>query len=421
MPSDTLSIAQVARLSWSRRLIRGVACLTQLPISFFVHRPMVVLILIHLYDIFRRYWIRRQQYQLGILQVQGNAQQVESELIQGCLISTEHLLTLGRVEKRTLFTRQLLDVLEGNSYLVQELLKAAEKCQKSGCRSMVTRWLPPDERYHVLQACLNAVSSLFGPNFVHFNALNGERSSLFKSTWYCITVTMPTRPRDCDEAQQRQQRQASMTAAASDITSSRRPALRVTLVNESELRRIADGKLSPPSWGFFNSRHATRYHVIEDFAKNFQMQLVRTPADGKPVGERSQFISETVHVATPRPDGGLMKRVQSQPNLVQASHRRSDQKGRNTILAKSVCSSQLNEQTGSGVAKNADLIQACTTAGDEDTETVAEGNCFLRLHVPHYVGESLCSVQEASMKFGVLATPEHGDLMALGHSSQPSI
>merc|ERR1719298_235681 len=95
-----------------------------------------------------------------------------------------------------------------------------------------------------------------------------------------------------------------------------RGTLRVTLVNESELRRVSDGKLRPPSWGFFNDRHAERFRMITDFARNFQKQLVRTSTDSRSISSRSPFTSDKVHSKSEsKPDGGLMKRVSSVPNM----------------------------------------------------------------------------------------------------------
>jgi len=287
------------------------------------------------------------------------------------------------VEKRTLFTRPLLEVLGGNAYLVQELLKAAHTCENKSNNCMVMRWMPPDERYHVLQSFLNVVSSLFGPNYVHFNALNGEHSSLFRSTWYCLTVTMPRRPRNMDKRNE-SRKSASIsppeTCTFTDMTRTPRATLRVTLVNESELRSVADGKLCPPRWGFFNARHSERYRVMEDFAKNFQMQLVRTPAHGNSMGHRSPFTSEKAHTPSARPDGGLIKRVQSQPSLAKCHLSQGEETGSgNTAAPLKKTSKRLGSPLGEQASRT-----LSASADDVDGKDAAEDNCFLRLHVPHF-------------------------------------
>ncbi|CAK0841557.1 unnamed protein product [Prorocentrum cordatum] len=114
----------------------------------------------------------------------------------------QELVRLGRVEKRTLFMKPMREVFGSDEYLISELLKGARKCRQQSSNCLVMRWVPPDERYHILQACLNAVSSLFGSNYVHQNALGGEQTELFKSTWFCLTVMTPTSSKERPAGQQ---------------------------------------------------------------------------------------------------------------------------------------------------------------------------------------------------------------------------
>jgi len=313
------------------------------------------------------------------MKVLRNTDEVDSVLIQGCLLSCEQLLSLGRVEKRTLFTRPLLELLGGNQYLKHELLRAAEQCRRCSSRCLVMRWMPPDERYHALQACLNATSSIFGRDYVHFNALQGETSNLFKSTWYCITVMTPTRPENCarsaSKSRWRLERHRSETCTFTDMSRKPRATLRIAVVNETELRRLADGKLNAPSWGFFNSRHAERYRMMMDFASSFQTQLLRTPADPRSMGQRSPFTSERAHrTSSSKPDGGYIKRVQSQPNLAASAL---------TGSKKQQVDGEKGKQIRDDLAGNADNMECIE----------GEENCFLRLHVPHYVGQQSAPAQ----------------------------
>lgn len=241
------------------------------------------------------------------------------------------------------------------------------------------RWMPPDERYHALQACLNATSSIFGRDYVHFNALQGETSNLFKSTWYCITVMTPTRPENShnpSRSRWRLERHKSETCTFTDMSRKPRATLRIAVVNETELRRLADGKLNAPSWGFFNSRHAERYRMMMDFACSFQMQLLRTPADPRAMGHRSPFTSERAHRSfSSKPDGGHMKRVHSQPNLAaSALTGRNKQPVNGEKSAMNTGSKSISEE----------LALECVEG---------EENCFLRLHVPHYVGQQSAPAQ----------------------------
>jgi len=161
------------------------------------------------------------------------------------------------------------------------------------------------------------------------------------------------------------------------------------LINESEIRRIADGKLRAPSFGFFNTRHAERYRMLVDFARNFQKQLVRTSVDSGASNSRSPFTNEKVSQAQPsqsqnlqRPDGGMMKRVHSQPSLM--NHVRTGSKEHNLSSAGSTdaLKSAGNAADGSPFSPKAESDH--TTQADGG----AEECCFLRLHVPHFVGRN---------------------------------
>ncbi|CAE7298994.1 Catsper1 [Symbiodinium natans] len=286
--------------------------------------PAVVLLILRIVEVLAALWSRWRRSVHSRRQVLCPADELELDLVQGCLLTAENLLNLGRVEKRTLFQVSASKLLNRNEHLVGVLKDAARRCHEQSHNCLVTRWVPPDERYHILQASINAMSSLLGPNYVHQNALGAAGADLFKSTWYCVTIMTPTRAENHlpDEQKVSATTRSLETCTFTDMTRTPRPTLRICLVHESELRGIADGKLQPPSWGFFNSRHAERYRMLCDFSRNFQQQLVRTPADSKGMSSRSPFTSERAHKAldvsgSGKPDGGMMKRVVSQPNLQQ--------------------------------------------------------------------------------------------------------
>lgn len=361
-----------------------MALLQQVVSALVFRHPVLLLLLLRALEALYRYWVRRRLLRLGRLRVLNMTDEIDGELIQGCLLSTERLLEMGRVEKRTLFTQSLISFFSENVYLAGELVKAAQKCRRKSKNCMVTRWMPEDEKYHSLQAALNAVSSLFGANFVHFNALDGDASGLFKSTWYCLTLTTPTRLPHDKRAEPSPSSSFSFsgnvvdnTCTFTDMSRIPRPTLRVLLVNETELRRIGDNKLRPPNWGFFNSRHAERYRMLVDFARNFQKQLVRTSADGRAMNERNPFTSEKVHKQKqpPKPDGGLMKRVHSVPHKM-------------GILGQAA---KDNSAHGEGLptfgAAGSKADRSASQGAEElDADRCNEYNCFLRVHVPHYVG-----------------------------------
>eukprot|EP00747_Dinoflagellata_sp_TGD_P058879 gnl/TRDRNA2_/TRDRNA2_151330_c1_seq1.p1 gnl/TRDRNA2_/TRDRNA2_151330_c1~~gnl/TRDRNA2_/TRDRNA2_151330_c1_seq1.p1 ORF type:complete len:497 (-),score=63.24 gnl/TRDRNA2_/TRDRNA2_151330_c1_seq1:9-1454(-) len=366
-----------------RRMRWSLALLVSAPAQLITRHPILVLLFIRVLKEIFHFVARRKLYVLSRRRVLGGADEIDFEVVQGCLLSTEELISLGRVEKRTLFTRSMLDLLGGNTYLVDQLRKAANQCRQANGNCIVTRYLPPDEKYHILQASLNATSALFAANYVYMNAMNAESEDLFKSTWYCVTIMMPTRPEAKKGSKARGR--AVETCTFTDMSRVPRQTLRVVLANESEVRRIADGKLRPPSWGFFNNRHAERYRMLVDFARNFQKQLVRTSANSKQMNTRSPFTSEKVYMAGPsvseQSDGGLMKRVQSQPSL--------------SAMASSKGGLSAMDRRGGSVKNTAAGFQRTVSdevVSMEETDTgdgATEDNCFLRLHVPHFVGKTV--------------------------------
>ncbi|CAL1130656.1 unnamed protein product, partial [Cladocopium goreaui] len=325
-------------------------------------------------------WWRRHVHSKR--QVLNPEDELELDLVQGrwakgsadvrCLLTAENLLNLGRVEKRTLFQVSAKKLLAKNEHLLGILTNAAQHCHEQSHNCLVTRWLPPNERYHILQASVNAMSSMFGPQYVHQNALGQSGADLFKSTWYCVTIMTPTRAENHlpSEQQVSQTSQSLETCTFTDMTRTPRPTLRIVIVHESEIRAIADGKLQPPSWGFFNSRHAERYRMLCDFSRNFQQQLIRTPADSSSMSSRSPFTSERTHKSEHerKPDGGMMKRVVSQPNLQKA--------GLNRPLS-------IDRIKGRGEASMVERLKEAAALADEKEKSLgaSDENCFLRLHV----------------------------------------
>jgi len=369
--------------------------------------PVLLLFFLRLLEEFYRWWLSRRRFNLSRLQVLHRTDEVDFGLIQGCLLSTEELVNMGRVEKRTLFQKPLAEVLGGNRYLMHELLRTATLCRQRGRNCLVMRLLGPDEKYQILQDCLNAVSSLFGPNFVHFNALGSdEHSNAFKSTWYCLTVMTPTRPERIEPQRRSSSKEisAAETCTFTDMTRMPRATLRIALVNESELRRIADGKLRPPTWGFFNSRHAERYRMLTDFAANFQKQLLCTSADGRKSNERNPFTSEKVYhprhsKLSAKPDGGAFHRVTSVPNMSLAGSSTLSPKGRVGFVSKD--DAIFSSSTDIGAQRNMSSTDIAagertghkSSLGLQDFEnTGGESNCFLRCHVPHYMSPAAALV-----------------------------
>lgn len=249
-------------------------------------------------------------------------------LVQACLLSTETLLNLGRVEKRTLFVQPLKRVVY-NPYLVERLVEAARKT----IDGYVLRHLDEQEKYHILQACVNQVSSLFASNYVAHNALGtaqaGNEPS--NSTWYCLTLLVEN-PEGNDG-----QHEPQPAATMCNMRFRPQPSLKVVLVNETDLRKIHDGKLSQPSWGLFNDRHKRRWILLKEIAQHYNRQLLDgdsneqcgVPSMWAPVAQVDSFSSPEKCKRPPRrsatlsagqfrnhseglnDDGGMLRRIRS--------------------------------------------------------------------------------------------------------------
>eukprot|EP00927_Polykrikos_kofoidii_P041164 TRINITY_DN35084_c0_g1_i1.p1 TRINITY_DN35084_c0_g1~~TRINITY_DN35084_c0_g1_i1.p1 ORF type:complete len:475 (+),score=56.73 TRINITY_DN35084_c0_g1_i1:121-1425(+) len=361
--------------------------------DFVADRPLLFVFLLQLAGVLRRWWAAKRRLQLARNQVLNPSDDLDSTMIHGCLVSAENLVSLGRVEQRTLFKRPMREVFGGNQYLIDKIIKVARECRRIGHSSMVVRRLDQDERYLALQGCLNAMSSLFGANYVHLNALDGEIKNLFKMTWYCLTITLPAH-RECESGK-------DSTCTFTDMAQTPGATLRAMIVNETELRRIADGKLKPPNWGFFNGRHEERYGLLVDLAKNFKWQLLRTPADGRSIPERNPFTSEKVHADTSetRTTAGeispsKMKRVQSQPGMQGSSIGDAWKSSRSGMSRGSLnlpgglsgrgARSFTQQVPKSPAARNSS--KGSTGLDINSPRNEDDANCFLRLHVPHYLG-----------------------------------
>lgn len=245
--------------------------------------------------------------------------------IQACLLSSEHLSELGRVEKRTLLVKDLNAFFGSNEYVVQKLLAAAAKTSNE--EPILTKFLENSDKWHVLVSAMNQVSSLFGAYHVFFNEAR-RCESYYRSAWYCFTLTCsrsaghgrffitPYKP-----------------VVSEDVGALR---IRIIMVNEQELRDIATGVISPPPWGFFNERHKSRWEIMKRFSQLFERQL------------------QSVTGESTNGDWG--------PNLCGRLVRRRASNG----SSKKNPSAQYQEAAQKGLKQ----------------EYEPEDNCFLRIHIP---------------------------------------
>mmetsp|Transcript_75624 Transcript_75624/g.200885 ORF Transcript_75624/g.200885 Transcript_75624/m.200885 type:complete len:309 (-) Transcript_75624:10-936(-) len=207
---------------------------------------------------------------------------VDLGVVQACILSTEHLGTLGRVEKRTLFVKPIAEVFR-NEYILARLLEVAETMAASEDPMLVTQ-LSMEERWHVLNTCMNHLSSCFAPYHVFFNEAR-RVDSYYRSAWYCFTLTC-----------------AQTSAAGRWFITPLKPVgkedcgmlrIRIVLMNEQELRDIVAGSIEPPSFGFFTARHEVRWNLCTRFADLFARQLRKVSGSddtGPELGEWGQNL-----------------------------------------------------------------------------------------------------------------------------------
>lgn len=245
--------------------------------------------------------------------------------IQACLLSSEHLGELGRVEKRTLLVKDINQFFGNSEFVVDKLLAAAAKT--SDKEPVLTTFLENDDKWHVLVSCMNQISSLFAPYHVFFNEAR-RCESYYRSAWYCFTLTC-TR----SSGHGRFFITPYKPVVSEDVGALR---IRIIMVNEQELRDIATGVVGPPSWGFFNDRHKYRWNLMKRFSELFERQL--------------QSVTGTSN---------------------------------NSDWGANLCGRLVHRRSSNGNAKKNPSVQVMEAAQQgAKQEYEPEDNCFLRIHIP---------------------------------------
>lgn len=221
----------------------------------FVVGAVLTAVLKRIYDLYR-----------NLKKVQAESlwrRHVDFSSVQACVLSTEHLKSLGRVEKRTLFVKPISEVFR-NEYILARLIEAAQKAAASDDPVLLTK-LSPEDKWHVLNTCTNNLSACFAPYHIFFNEAR-RAQSYYKSAWYCFTLTC-----EQTEATGRWFITPMKPVGEGDCGSLR---IRIVLMNEQELREIASGDLEAPAT-MFNGRHESRWQTASRFAELFQRQLTK--------------------------------------------------------------------------------------------------------------------------------------------------
>lgn len=252
---------------------------------------------------------------------------VDLSVVQAVLLTTEHLKSLGRVEKRTLFVKPITEVFR-NEFVLANVLRTAEMAVAKNEPFLVTQ-LSQEDKWHVLTTCTNHLSSCFAPYHVFFNEAR-RVESYYQSAWYVFTLTCAQ-----TEASGRWFITPLKPVGKDDVGMLR---IRIVMMNEQELREIASGAIEPPSFGFFNGRHESRWNTCQRFAELFERQLTK--------------VSGTSDVGD----------AEWGPNLCGRLSSTKKKGGSNPLLS--------------------------SMADPNSSTNPAEENCILRIHVPFPAGRS---------------------------------
>lgn len=226
---------------------------------------------------------------------------VDFGVVQACILTTEHLQSLGRVEKRTLFVKPISEVFR-NEYILSRVLECAEE-SAADKDPMLMRKLSLEDKWHVLNTCTNHLSSCFAPYHVFFNEARRVKS-YYRSAWYCFTLTASQ-----TQATGRWFITPHKPVGVDDCGSLR---IRIILMNEQELRDVHAGNIEAPESGLFNGRHESRWEICQKFADLFGRQLRRV------TGSETSPDWGTNLCGTLKKKAGSHQRLAQLPNMANA-------------------------------------------------------------------------------------------------------
>jgi len=207
--------------------------------------------------ILQRLWQRLLQKRQQIADVRNWVDSVDLENVQACLLTTVNLKTCGRIEKRTVMTSRLSKIYT-NSYIRDMVLQAAAKTTEED--PFVCRHLPMEDRWNVLVASLNHLSSLFGPYHLFSN-----QKSCYESCWYVFTLVGAR-----TQGSGRFFVTPQHPLKKNDVGAMR---VRLMLISEREIRQICSGDIDAEET--FSERHSARWNLMRRFAELFEKQLSR--------------------------------------------------------------------------------------------------------------------------------------------------
>lgn len=297
------------------------------------------------------------------------------------MYSTEHLQSLGRIEKRTIYLNDLPLFFGNNEIVLDKVMTAAG--QTTADVPFVPVYLSHTDRWHIMSICLNRISAMFGPFHIFFNEAR-RCKSYYRSAWYLFTISY------C----QNQHRGRFFVTPYKPVLSKvdvgvKR--LRVDLVNEQEMRDICTGAMVPPDWGFFNNRHKYRWEVLCKMSELFENQLVIINDDQQPVHPSSPGVSRGTSldipshlqatfdsVAMPATDDAQCEHVSSDSSESEDEevHSPTSWQSVGNVRKKISCQTERSTSNPRKLAKEASRIARMHEGKEID-------NCIMRVHIPY--------------------------------------
>uniref|UniRef100_A0A0G4HDQ3 Uncharacterized protein n=1 Tax=Chromera velia CCMP2878 TaxID=1169474 RepID=A0A0G4HDQ3_9ALVE len=183
-------------------------------------------------------------------------------IVQAALYTTENLQSLGRVEKRTLFERDISEVFP--NVIVRSQIEAAARMTTRE-KPFLMPHFPVGDRWHVLTGVLNQLSALFAPHHLFFDQRGRDKRIHYKSSWYVFTMTYHR----FQGAGRYFITPFHRLPPGADVAASK---IRIMLVCEQSLRDISLGTLHPPR-KFFTARHEHRFRLVEQLRLLYMRQF----------------------------------------------------------------------------------------------------------------------------------------------------
>lgn len=216
----------------------------------------------------QRIWNRALQRRKQITDQENWNARVDLDNIQACLLTSVNLRKCGRIEKRTVMTKKISDIFS-NEYIRNLVLEAASKTTSEN--PFVTSFLNREDRWNVLVAAQNHLSSVFGPYHLFSNQVSN-----YDSCWYVFTLVGV---RTKSPGRFFVTPQHPVTKVQDDVGTLR---IRLVMLDEQEVRRIASGDID--AGDMFSERHRERWSIMQNFADIFEKQLQRVTESKGNVG-----------------------------------------------------------------------------------------------------------------------------------------